>query len=91
MSLSKKQLADVCMCFAGADMCRFLIQDDTDYSKWNCLKKRPIEKKKIDDKIDQFVAECRKNSLDPTKQGVPLGDGCQGYPLLKNIEQGYDK
>lgn len=91
MSLSKKQLQDVCMLYSGSQMCRYLSQDDADPSKWNCLKHRPIEKKKIDDKIDQFLAECKKKGIDATKQHVPLGDNCGGYPLLKNIEQGYDK
>ncbi len=91
MSLSKKQLADVCMLYQGHKMCRYLSQDDNDYSKWNCLKHRPVEKAKIDDKIDDFLAECKKKGIDATKQAVPLGDNCSGYPLLKHIEQGYDK
>jgi len=90
MSLSKKQLADVCL-LMGSKMCRYVVQDDSDYTKYNCLKHRPVEKKKIDTKIDDFLAQCAKSSIDPLKSNVPLGDNCSGYPLLKNIEQGYDK
>ena len=71
--------------------CRYLNQDDLDPSKWSCLKHRPIEKGKIDVSVDQFFKDCKKKSIDPYKQNVPISDNCSGYPLLKNIEQGYDK
>lgn len=88
--LSKKQLSDVCLLHQGTGMCRYLSQDDSDFNKWNCLKHRVVEKAKIDDKIQDFVQECRKKNVDPMKQSYPLGDNCCGYPLLKSLMQGYD-
>lgn len=90
MSLSKKQLTDYCQLHGGSGMCRYLDQDETDYTKWNCWKHRTLDKKKIDAKVDQRIADCLKLGLDPMQQGYPIGDNCSGYPLLRNIEQGYD-
>jgi hypothetical protein len=87
MSLTKKQLTDVCM-LHGNNMCRYLQQEDDDLSKWNCLKHRKIEKKKIDERIISFCEDAKQHGIDPYSQGVPLGDNCGGFPLLKNIEQG---
>ncbi len=87
--LSKKQLQDVCMLHNGAQECRYL--DSVDYTKHCCLKHRKEDKKKIDDAVDKYVADCRKKSIDPIAQGQPIGDHCPGYPYLKHIEQGYDK
>lgn len=88
--LSKKQLSDVCLLYQGSGMCRYLTQDDGDYNKWNCLKHRVIEKAKIDEKVQDFVIESHKKNVDPAKQNYPIGDNCSGYPLLKNLMQGYD-
>jgi hypothetical protein len=54
------------------------------------LKKRPVEKGKIDVKIRNFERECRKNGVDPRSMNEPMGDNCSGYPYLKNVPQGYD-
>jgi len=70
--------------------CRYLAQDDTDSNKWYCLKKS-TKKSEIDDETVEFLKELKKKQLDPYKQGIPLGDNCDGYPVLKHIEQGYDK
>ena len=40
---------------------------------------------------DDFIRETRKKGKDPRKENIPLGDNCEGYPILKYIEQGYDK
>lgn len=89
--LSKKQLVDICMYHKGAGECRYLHQDDSDYTKCYCLKLRPEQKKKIDDGVSNFFKECQKKSLDPYAQNEPIGDNCPGYLFLKHVEQGYDK
>lgn len=94
--LSLKQLHNVCLLHGGAnglfsEQCQYLKQDATDWQKWHCTKQRPKEKRKIDSAVRKFLADCRKNGIDPRKQNVPLGDYCKGYPVLKHKEQGYDK
>lgn len=89
--LSLKQVQDVCLAYSGDnDRCRYLAQDNIDRRKWYCLK-QTVKKTEIDDDVNEFLRELKNKNLDPNKQGVPLGNNCQGYPLLKNIEQGYDK
>jgi hypothetical protein len=46
---------------------------------------------KIDQSVQKYYEECKKMGVDPHSQGSPLGDNCAGYPLLRHIEQGYDK
>lgn len=89
--LSQKQLRDVCLVYDGTyARCRYLAQDETDYTKWYCLKKSP-KAKEIDVEISDFVKEARKKGKDPRKENVALGDNCQGYPIMRYLEQGYDK
>lgn len=89
--LSKKQLQDVCLLYDGTyKKCRYLDQDENDWTKWYCLKKSAA-KTKIDTELDDFVRDCRKKGKDPKKENVPLGDNCAGYPILRYIEQGYDQ
>lgn len=89
--LSQKQLRDVCLVYDGTHArCRYLSQDETDYSKYYCLKKSP-RGAEIDVELTDFVREARKKGKDPRKENVPMGDNCQGYPILRYLEQGYDK
>lgn len=89
--LSKKQLQDVCLLYTlNHQRCRYLAQDDIDWQKWYCLKKTS-KRSDIDVETNEFIADCRKKNQDPKQAGIPLGDNCQGYPVLKFIEQGYDK
>lgn len=91
MPLSNKQLQDVCMLYCGdSRQCRYLAEDDDNSSKWYCLKKRKSDKDRIDQRINQFVADCARKKIDPKSQNIPLGDNCAGYPVLKIIDQGYD-
>jgi len=91
MPLSKKHLQDVCLLYDGTyKKCRYLAQDDADWSKWYCVKKSS-KKQGIDIEVDDFIADARKKGKDPRKENIPLGDNCEGYPILKYIEQGYDK
>lgn len=89
--LSLKQLRDVCLTGQGSKQCRYLRPDDQDYQKYYCMKKKPTDRRKIDTKVSEYLHDCKKRSLDPDAQGHPLGDNCEGYPVLKYIEQGYDK
>ncbi len=91
MPLSKKQLQDKCLLYDGTHKkCKYLAQDDNDWSKYYCLKKSP-KKSEIDVETDAFVREARKKGKDPRKEGLSLGDNCEGYPVMKYLEQGYDK
>ena len=90
--LSNKHLQDVCM--AGhhdSRQCRYLAQDEMDWRKWYCHKKMAARKKKIDEAVLQYLDKCKKSGADPHAQGVPLGDNCEGYPILRHIQQGYDQ
>lgn len=87
--LSLKQIQDICLVYGSSKKCRYLAQDDSNGLKWYCLKQSG-RKKDIDDEVKELIAESIKNNVDLQKQGVPLGDNCIGYPLLKYINQGYD-
>jgi len=90
--LSNKQLQDVCLCYSGGSaQCRYLAQDEVDWKKWYCQKLIRSKKDKIDVTVEKYREECRKAGTDPFSQGSPIGDNCSGYPLLRHVEQGYDK
>lgn len=89
--LSEKHLKDVCLMYDQTHRkCRYLSQDDLDYSKFHCLK-LSNEAAAIDEEVDEFLKECRSKNKNPNNEGVPLGDNCPGYLILRNIEQGFDK
>jgi hypothetical protein len=89
--LSAKQLKDVCLLQDNTHKkCRYLSHDENDASKYYCMKKSS-RANEINTEVDEFVRETKKKGKDPKKQNLPLGDNCQGYPILRNIEQGYDK
>lgn len=83
MTLSAKQLSDVCLLNSldKSKSCRYLVNDELNENKWHCQKLIPNIKSKIDHDI--MIAKHRKEI-------VPSGDNCMGYPLLRNIAQGYD-
>lgn len=89
--LSLKQLKDVCLV---NDMtyrrCRYLVQDDLDPQKFYCMK-MSAKAKSIDEEIYNYVSMMKSKGKDPTKDNLPLGDNCQGYPFMRHLEQGYDK
>jgi len=91
MALTKKQLKDVCLLYGNEQQCRYLDEDiDDNGDICNVCKKQSVYKKIIDDEVDDFLAEMKKNGQDPMAQGVPLGDNCTGYIVLKSKSQGYD-
>ena len=91
MALTNKQLQDVCFIWGGTSQCRYLDEDiDDDSNIVHVCKKKSSFKKVIDEELVEFLSDCKKNSQDPAKQGVPLGDNCTGYVVLKVKPQGYD-
>jgi len=86
--LSKKHLERHCLPYGGHLRCRYLAEDDYDYSKFYCLKKS-YKKADIDLEVDA-VLKLRDKGKDPEKQGIPIGNNCAGYLTLKNVLQGYD-
>jgi len=90
--LSLKQLTDVCLCYEGtSERCRYLEQDDDDWSTFFCVKLIPKKRDDIDEQIDEFLEKCKKSGKDPEKENIPLGDNCKGYLKLRHAQQGYDK
>ena len=91
MPLSKKHLEDKCLLGESTSRtCRYLAQDEIDWSKHYCLKKSG-KKSDIDVETSEFIEKIRKKGKDPFKENIPLGDNCGGYPILKHTEQGYDQ
>jgi hypothetical protein len=91
MPLSLKQLTDVCLVYGGSARCRYLAEDELDGSKHYCLKMAQARRTEIDEEVKDFLAHCKKKGTDPTQHGLPIGDNCKGFPVLKHVEQGYDK
>ena len=71
--------------------CRYLREDDDNLGVWHCCKLRPYERNKIDLKVKEYIKDASKKGKNPYLEAVPLGDNCSGYPVLKFVEQGYDK
>ena len=89
--LSLKQLKDYCLEDSNTNRkCRYLCQDDADPNKFYCLKMTP-KAKKIDDEISVYIDSMNRRGKNPYLDNLPMGDNCNGYPLLRHIEQGYDK
>jgi hypothetical protein len=90
--LSNIHLQQVCLAGGNdqSQVCRYLKQDDSDPQKYYCKKLVSRDKDKIDDKVKAFLLMCKAAKLDPRTQDVPMGDNCQGYPVLKYKMQGFD-
>ena len=90
--LSKLQLENICMCNAkDSRTCKYLADDDVVFGRYYCFKQRPVEKANIDTILNKYIKDCESKGTDPFDSNIPLGDNCAGYPVLKYIEQGYDK
>jgi hypothetical protein len=85
--LSKKQVENYCLPYAGYTRCRYLSEDDNDFSKFYCLKKSH-KKKDIDEEIQLLFDDLKGKKLDD--KNIAVGDNCSGFIVLKNIEQGFD-
>lgn len=87
--LSKKQVTNVCLASLGGNLaCRYLA--DNFVSGSFCLKCSKLHKTAIDNQVNEAVRMCKKTNFPLDQTGLPIGDNCPGYPLLKNISQGYD-
>lgn len=86
MSLSQKHLKDICLIGSmdRSKTCRYLKQDELDDSKWYCQKLQPSERVKIDVTVEAFMRRTSPIAF------IPVGDNCEGYPVLRNLVQGYD-
>lgn len=86
MALTKRHLAEVCLLHHPdpTKTCRYLVNDELEPDKWYCQKLRDEAKKQID---EHMSATNRKSRL---RSGIPSGDNCEGYPLLKHMQQGFD-
>lgn len=88
--LSIDHLKNVCLIGDNSHRkCRYLSQDEKDYTKWYCLKKTG-KAKQIDAEVSQYMMDCAMKGINPHDAQLPLSDNCAGYPLLRNIKQGYD-
>jgi|694.fasta_scaffold00185_114 hypothetical protein len=89
--LSLKQINDVCL---SNDLtyrkCRYLCQDESDRSKFYCLK-LSVKGQKIDREIDIYVDNLKAKGKSIIQDNLPLGDNCSGYPMLRYLQQGYDQ
>lgn len=91
MTLSNRQLQDICLLNSEdkSKTCRYLSNDELDENKWYCQKLRGKIKERIDDDVFVFLHR-HKSASSSSVPAFPCGDNCQGYPMLKHIQQGYD-
>jgi hypothetical protein len=89
MSLSAQQLKNICLLghHDSSLTCRYLRNDELDSSKWHCQKLISHLKTKIDTELDNSLRNHKEAGM---RCPFPSGDNCKGYPVLKNIIQGYD-
>lgn len=86
MALTIRHLGEVCLLHHPdpTKTCRYLLNDELDSGKWYCQKLRPDVKSQI----DQHTASVSRKAK--FRSGMPSGDNCEGYPLLKHVPQGFD-
>lgn len=86
MTLTNRHLGEVCLLHHpdATRTCRYLAVDELDNTKWYCQKLRAAAKAKIDESVNGVGKRAR------IRMGVPSGDNCEGYPLLKHVRQGFD-
>jgi hypothetical protein len=91
MALSKTHLKDVCLLGMKYHQCRYLDEAENDDGEvvYVCRRKT-ADGKAIDDELNDYVKDLKKQKKDPRDSEVPLGDNCSGYPALPNVKQGYD-
>ena len=88
--LSQKHLHDICLLFSGGyKQCRYAEEDPKTWT-WHCAKLQKDRKAVLDQQVEKYREECKKQGVDPKKGGQAMGDNCKGYPVFKNIEQGYN-
>lgn len=89
--LSKKQLEDVCLIGDKTyKKCRFLSQDEKDPTKYHCAKKT-TDASIVNVTVEDYIKSEKAKGRDPKKNTLPIGDNCEGYPILWHKLQGYDQ
>lgn len=85
MPLSLKQLEYVCL-YKNTDgkKCRYLAVDSEKSMDCTCLKKT-AKKKQIDKEVKNYEL-IMKNYI--TEEMPPVGDNCEGFPVMKHLTQG---
>jgi len=89
MPLSSKHIHSICLYGNGGRQCRYLDDDELDSTNFHCLKLS--NKDKIDKNIKTWIKTEKDKGKDPLAQGHPLGDNCDGYPILRHLIQGFDQ
>lgn len=86
MTLTNRHLGEVCLLHNPdpTKTCRYLLNDELDPDKWYCQKLRP------DAKIYADILISSNSRKSKVRLGMPSGDNCEGYPVLKHIDQGFD-
>ena len=86
MTLTNLHLEQVCLMqhIDALKTCRYLVCDELEEGKWHCQKMRVETKAKIDRELSMLDNESI------VKLGIPAGDNCGGFPLMKHIMQGFD-
>jgi len=87
--LTKEHLNCYCLPFGGPSRCKYLAEDDNYIGRYYCLKKS-VKKKIVDAELNEIIKSLKSKGKDPTKQGIPQGNNCSGFILLKNKKQGDD-
>lgn len=95
MALTERQIKDVCDIYGGSNRCRYMDEELIEDSNGDlnivyvCRRKSP-DKQAIDQQLIAQIADCKSNGVDPHDAGIPMGDNCDGYVVLKTKPQGYD-
>jgi hypothetical protein len=85
--LTRDHLSSYCLPYGGSLRCRYLAEDENRISRFFCLKKSN-KKKIVDAELDEIIKTLQNKGKDIGKQGIPLGNNCPGFILLKNKKQG---
>jgi len=88
MPLSELHVLNVCKKNAGDKECRYLSSDGIDDDVFQCLK-LTTQKKTIDDMVEKH-ADKKGSAGYFFQNDPPLGDNCQGYPVLRHKIIGFD-
>jgi hypothetical protein len=76
------------VCKVGTDtQCKYLHEDDLDINMYHCLKLSGQRKY-----IDEFKPTRQdSNNHNRNVTDYSKNDNCAGYPILRDLEVGYDK
>ena len=95
--LSEKQVEDVCLPFVcnanggimSSAQCRYCVFDYSGTTQ--CHKLSKSARDNIDKKIEKLKQEAVTQGVSLDDIGEPTGDNCPGFPIMRYVEQGYNK